>query len=72
MGTPLDMEIRGRIRVDNRAHRRKILKARRAIFKDGANINSMRVKRLLQDESLVPTIVSTHYLQFNNTNVSFL
>lgn len=61
MGTPHDMEIQARVRVDDRARKKKILKACRAIFKNGASINGVRVKRLLPDELLVPTIISICY-----------
>lgn len=58
MGTSSDMMTRKHnLRVgDNNLHK-KIHKARHLIFKYGASISGVRVKDLLQDESLVPTYV---------------
>ena len=68
MGTSLNMEIWARVHVDDYACQKKILKAHKAIFKLGASINSVHMKNLLQDESLVPTIASTHHLWLSNIN----
>ncbi|KAN0088931.1 hypothetical protein V8E55_005988 [Tylopilus felleus] len=56
MGTPADMETwRNMIRTHGQAHKNKISKARRFIFRDSATINGNRIKNLLAAESLVPT-----------------
>jgi len=59
MGTKLDMKHRERSRrTDDERRRRHVEQARRLIFKEGAGINSEHVKRILNEESLVPTRVS--------------
>ncbi|OJA15139.1 hypothetical protein AZE42_07563 [Rhizopogon vesiculosus] len=56
MGTKLDMKHRERTRrADDERRRRHVEQARRLIFKEGAGINSEYVKRILNEESLVPT-----------------
>lgn len=70
MGTLFDMNTRKeQLRVDDDAHRKKIAKARKLIFKHGASINGVRVQSLLQDGSFVPTKVSEHFKHHIVTDV---
>jgi len=46
-------------RVDSNARRGKIEIARRFMFEQGINVTSKRLDALLQDQSLVPTRVSS-------------
>lgn len=58
MGTKLDMKRRvKRLRKDDRKHQREIEDARSLIFRLGASVDGTRVRRILNDESLVPTRV---------------
>jgi len=58
MGSQSDMATRlNNTRISNHNLREKVKKGRRLIFKHGASINGVRVKKLLDDESLVPTHV---------------
>jgi hypothetical protein len=59
MGMKIDLENRQATqRVDDERRHRKVEKARRLIFQHGVGINGQRIKKILQDESLVPTRVS--------------
>ena len=58
-GTVTDMTThKTKILVPNNTYRRKIANARKLIFKFRASINGRCVQSLLQDESLVPIMVS--------------
>jgi hypothetical protein len=66
MGTTSDMATRGdNIRIDDQSRKKKILRARKYIFKRGVGVNGVRIKELLADESLVPTEV-----HFKHSNIS--
>jgi hypothetical protein len=59
MGTSSDMTTRKHdLCMGDKDLRKKISRARHLIFKYRASISGVRVKDLLQDESLVPTYVS--------------
>ena len=60
MGTKLDAKCHETLlRQDDEAKRKTVALARQFIYTDGRNINSEAVERILKDESLVPTTVST-------------
>lgn len=46
-------------RVDNEDRKRKVQTARRIIYEKNYAVNSEAVEKLLKEESLVPTSVST-------------
>ena len=59
MGMKLDMRRRRKkARRNDQDTQKKILKARKLMFSRGKSIGSAAVKHLLDDESLVPTVVS--------------
>jgi hypothetical protein len=61
MGTKRDMKRRiRRMRKDDRKHHREVEDARKLIFQLGVPVDGSRVKKILNDESLVPTRVSFH------------
>lgn len=58
MGSPADMDTRlNNIRISDRKLRDKVATARKSIFNHGARISGTNVKKVLDDESLVPTQV---------------
>ncbi|KAG8700007.1 hypothetical protein FRC08_004982 [Ceratobasidium sp. 394] len=56
MGTPTDMRIRKKPRIDNEKRRGKVERARQYIYEEGRIIQSKPVEDLLKPESYVPTI----------------
>jgi hypothetical protein len=60
VGTANDATNRRRVRIDNEPRRQKVEKARKLMFTEGLAIKSARVKRILGDNSLVPTRVSPY------------
>ena len=59
MGSRADMNTwRNKARISNKELGRKIKSAQKSIFKHRASINGNRMKKLLGEESLVPTRVS--------------
>ena len=68
LGTELDMQKRQSIegiRTDDDARKRRVERARKAIYVKGKPIASKHVNNLLGDESLVPTRVSPIHLISN-------
>lgn len=60
MGRTTDLQHRSTyVRVDDKARRAKIEKARQLVYTKGASINGPAVKNVLQLESMVPTRVCT-------------
>ncbi|KAG8729146.1 hypothetical protein FRC10_004213 [Ceratobasidium sp. 414] len=55
MGTPTDMRILKKRRIDNEKRRGKVERARQFIYKQGRAIQSKPVEDLLKSESYVPT-----------------
>lgn len=45
-------------RIDDERRRNHVKAARRLIFENGDGVNSEHIKRILNEESLVPTLVS--------------
>jgi hypothetical protein len=61
MGKPRDMAQRQTLaRVDNVSRRSRVEAARRSIYEENFAVDSARVEKLLQSDSLVPTAVRTH------------
>ncbi|KAG9089394.1 hypothetical protein FRC06_001569 [Ceratobasidium sp. 370] len=56
MGTPTDMRIRKKQRIDNEKRRGKVERARQFIYEQGRTIQSKPVEDLLKSESYVPTM----------------
>jgi len=70
MGTKIDLKTRQATqRVDDERRHRKVEKARKLIFKHGVGISGRRIKKILQDESLVPTRASN--LCTNLTSITY-
>lgn len=60
LGKRLDMKQRLSLaRVDNEDRKRKVQTARHIIYEKNYAVNSEAVEKLLKEESLVPTSVST-------------
>lgn len=60
LGKRLDMkQCLSLARVDNEDRKRKVQTARRIIYEKNYAVNSEAVEKLLKEESLVPTSVST-------------
>ena len=58
MGSPTDMDIRlNETHVSDRELKDKVTRAQKSIFRHGASINGLHVKDVLDDKSLVPTLV---------------
>ena len=60
LGMAVDKNTRKQlIQVDSKALQNKVNHARQLMFKDGINISSVFIDRLLKPQSLVPTQVSS-------------
>jgi hypothetical protein len=58
MGKTADLQTRiSQVRIDDKARRAKIAKARRLVYEKGASIDGPTVKKALGLESMVPTTV---------------
>ena len=57
VGTPLDLERRQDLRLDDKDRKNRIKNARRYMFAKGLPITSKKVEDLLSEKSLVPTNV---------------
>jgi hypothetical protein len=72
MGKTVDLQNRiSQVRVDDRARRAKIAKARRLVYEKGASVNGPTVKAALGLESMVPTTVRMNCLIILNVWLIF-
>lgn len=63
LGTQNDRKRRKKYRVDNEHYQRKVARAREGIFAKGYKVTGAKVERMLGEESIAPTKVSSqrHY-----------
>lgn len=70
LGKPRDMARRlTASRVDNLMRRSKVSSARRLIYEKNMQINCSAVENLLRDTSLVPTSVSSEYVNLEKCEI---
>ena len=60
------------VRVDSESRRQKVELARKLLFEKGINVTSVRIKNLLDEQSLTPTRVCLNFIFLRNTGLTMV